>query len=142
MSTTGPTTPPTTVPDQTVPATVDDLLDGDATPEQVVDAIENLTADDLEGLTDDEIVTLVDVIASTDLTDEQAEQIAQALSDAPDDVKHELEAAVNVYSGQFDSYVPAGSTVTVAERRTVVAVTAVSFALPPPPPPPSRRRLS
>lgn len=138
MSTTGPTTPPTTAPEQTAPVTVDDLLDGDVTPDQVVDAIENLTTDDLADLTDDEITTLVDVIASTDLTDEQAEQIAQALSDAPDDVKSELESTINVYSGQFDSYVPLGSTVTVAERRTVVAVTAVSFALPPPPP--SRRR--
>jgi NAD(P) transhydrogenase subunit alpha len=33
-------------------------------------------------------------------------------------------AAVNVFGGQFDSYVPAGSNVTVLERRTIVAVTA------------------
>jgi hypothetical protein len=31
---------------------------------------------------------------------------------------------VNVFGGGFDDYVPAGSNVTVGQRRTIVAVTA------------------
>ena len=81
-------------------------------------------------MTEEEITTLVEVIASTDLTDEQAEEIAQALSEAPVEVKQEFEAAVNVFGGQFDSYVPAGSNVPVRTRRALVAATAVVFALP------------
>jgi hypothetical protein len=81
-------------------------------------------------LTEEEITTLVDVIASTDLTDAQAEEIAQALSEAPLELKQEFEAVINVFGGQFDSYVPAGSNVPVGTRRALVAATAVVFALP------------
>lgn len=50
----------------------------------------------------------------------------QALSD---DDKEELEAQVNIFAGGYESYVPTGSTITVAQRRTVIAVTAVTLVL-------------
>jgi hypothetical protein len=33
---------------------------------------------------------------------------------------------VNIYDGAFDAYVPSGSNVTVAQRRTIVVVTAAT----------------
>lgn len=44
--------------------------------------------------------------------------------DASEDEKREFESEVNVFGGGFDDYVAAGSNVTVAERRTLIAVAA------------------
>jgi hypothetical protein len=53
--------------------------------------------------------------------------------DASYEEKEEFEAQVNIYSGEYEEYVPAGSTITVAQRRTVVAATAVLIMFAPPP---------
>lgn len=73
-----------------------------------------------------------------------SETVAPALPpappvDAPESEKRQFEEQVNIFAGGYDDYVPAGSTVTVAQRRTIVAATvAVSSVLPGPAP--SRRR--
>jgi hypothetical protein len=54
--------------------------------------------------------------------------------DAPIEQRQQFEATVDIYSGQYDDYVPVGSTITVAQRRTIVAATAVVFLLPAPAP--------
>ena len=59
-------------------------------------------------------------------------------ADAPLEVRKEFENSVDLFSGAFDDYVPIGSTITVAQRRVVVAATAVMFLLPAPSP---RRRI-
>jgi len=40
-------------------------------------------------------------------------------------VREEFEEAVDIYSGDYDDYTPIGSTVTVAERRVIIATTSV-----------------
>ncbi len=59
--------------------------------------------------------------------------VEQPPSDAPLEQKLEFESKVDVFSGEYDEYVPVGSTITVAQRRTVVAVTAVLIMFAPPP---------
>lgn len=59
--------------------------------------------------------------------------------DAPIEEREEFEAQVDVYSGAYDDYVPVGSKISVAERRVVVAATAVLFVLPAPVPVSNRR---
>lgn len=54
-------------------------------------------------------------------------------ANAPDEVKAEFEAQVDIFSGEYDTYVPLGSTITVAQRRTVVAATAVFIIMMPAP---------
>lgn len=51
-------------------------------------------------------------------------------NDAPQEIKEQFENTVNVYSGAYDEYVPVGSSITVAQRRTIVAVTTVTTMLP------------
>ena len=80
--------------------------------------------EDIEELSDEEVTQLIENIDNTELTDEQAEAIAEVLSSAPPDVKAEFEATVNVFSGQFDNYVPNNSIVSVGTRRTLIATTA------------------
>jgi hypothetical protein len=55
-------------------------------------------------------------------------------ADAPIEEREEFEATVDIYSGEYDDYVPVGSTISVAERRTIVAATAVVFMMPAPVP--------
>ena len=47
-------------------------------------------------------------------------------NEAPDEVKDEFEESVNIFDGGFDDYVAEDSTITVEERRVVVAATTVS----------------
>lgn len=60
--------------------------------------------------------------------------IEQPAADASDEEKMEFEQTVNIFDGTHDDYVPLGSTITVAQRRAVVAATAVLFILPVPVP--------
>ena len=86
----------------------------------------------LSELTDDQVVELIDAIVPEELSEEQALALSEALTNAPDDVKEEFESEIDVFGGQFDTYVPLGSTVSVATRRVVVAAAAASFAMPTP----------
>ena len=75
----------------------------------------------LEVLTDTEVVELVASIDVDSLTDEQAAAISEAMTNAPNNVKTEFENQINVFGGQFDSYIPIGSAVSVSVKRTIVA---------------------
>ena len=86
----------------------------------------------LSELDEQEIQQLIDDIHPNEITDEQGEAIAIAMSDAPANVKEEFESEINIFGGQFDSYVAIGSKITVAERRVVVAVAAVTVIAPAP----------
>ena len=97
------TQPAPTVTTTTLPDVTGGLVDGD------------VTADDVAALSEIDIATLApDVVAA----------LVEALNDADDEVREAFEEQVDVFSGLVDSYVPVGSNVTVAERRTIVAVTA------------------
>ena len=57
------------------------------------------------------------------LTPAQIEQVVQVLNKATNKVKKHFEQTVNVYSGKFDSYIPANQTIPVKQRRTLIAIT-------------------
>jgi len=86
----------------------------------------------LNELSDEQVTELIDAIVPSELSDEQASALSEALTDAPDDVKEEFQEQINVFGGQFDTYVPTGSSVSVGARRVIVAATAVVFAMPAP----------
>ena len=107
--------------------------------EQESAIIERITNKELaesvtEVLSDDGEITvevLHQVIDNEDfesLDEETLAAVSEALSEAPEEVKEEFEAEVNVFSGSFDNYVPSGSNIDVGERRTLVAVTATVSA--------------
>ena len=62
--------------------------------------------------------------------EEELEELFEAapalFNEAPDEVKDEFESEVNIFEGGFDDYVAEDSTITVEERRVVVAATTVS----------------
>jgi hypothetical protein len=64
---------------------------------------------------------LAAVIGAAD-TQAEREALTTQLNTAPDSTKRTFENTINVYSGQWDNYVPAGSRIPVGERRTLIAV--------------------
>ena len=125
-------TPETTDPEQDVTQEVADLLTSDFTELSTDEIVAELDPEVLAELTDEQITELIDNIADAELTDDQAEALAEALSDAPDEVKQEFESQVDVFSGQFDAYVPLDSLVTVGGRRVIIAATSAVLLLPAP----------
>ena len=58
--------------------------------------------------------------------------LIEAVQSAPEAVRHTFETYINIFGGEVDDYVPIGSTVSVAQRRAVIAGAAVCFLLPAP----------
>lgn len=72
---------------------------------------------------------VVELVANIDdLAPEQITELVNALNEADTSVKKTFEEEVNVYSGEFDNYVPADSKIPVKERRVLVAIGATALA--------------
>ncbi len=126
-------------------AVVSAITSEDATEEQIVAAVELLIESGqlssgiaeelatspqvLESITSDEASEIFDAVSVSDLTEDAAEEIINAVQEAPTEVREAFETEINVFGGKFDTYIPVGSAISVAERRTVVAVTVVSSVM-------------
>ena len=93
--------------------------DEEVSPEEIIKEL-----DDLDNLTDEEVTTILQGIADADLSDEEAALISEVISQASPEIKREFEETVDVFSGQFDTYVPLNSVINVGQRRTLIAATA------------------
>lgn len=72
---------------------------------------------------------VVELVANIDdLAPEQITELVNALNEADTSVKKTFEEEVNVYSGEFDNYVPADSKIPVGQRRVLVAIGATTLA--------------
>jgi len=109
---------------------VENISEIEATELSVNEIEQVFSSDVLEELTDDQVEELISTIEPDELSEEQAYAIAEQLSNAPENVKAEFEDQINVFGGQFDNYVPIGSSISVGERRVVVAASAMIAAAP------------
>jgi hypothetical protein len=83
----------------------------------------------LESITPDQATEVFAALDVTNVTPEQEAQLAQALTDAPQDIKEALEEEVDIYGDGFDDYVAVGSQVDVGARRTLIAATTAVAAI-------------
>ena len=112
--------------------------------EELVEAIIDVVSVEPEEVTVEDVVALVETEAFDDLPDTELGLVAEALNEAPREVKAVFQEAVEdeLFGGALDSFVPVDSTIAVEDRRTVIAVTSAGAVLavprpsPPPPPPP------
>ena len=141
------TVPDTTVPEPSEPETTtttepESEPDG-ATPEQIIALmadVQTLTHQDPATVLPDQITEIINSPAFDSLTDDQLAEIADIISDAPDETKVAFENALNIFSSDaYGEYVPVGSIITVAQRRSIIAV-GIVMALPTPVPVSRRRR--
>ena len=100
---------------------IDEILSEEPTQEQVIalaTSPEVLAVVSTEQAA--EIFAALDVEA---LTDEQTEQLIEAVQNASEAIREEFEDKVDVFKSGLDTYVPIGSTIPVGTRRTLIAVT-------------------
>lgn len=84
----------------------------------------------IEDATEEELETFFEELNMASLSVEQQNAVAEALSEAPEDVKKVFEETVNIFDEGFDNYTPVGSSVTVRERKVIIAATGVLFMAP------------
>ena len=115
------------VTEEQVSSAVDDLIENGITEDQ---ATELATSEKvLESISADAASEIFNEIPVDELSDEQGQEIVDAVQNAPTEIKEAFEEEINVFDGAFDTYVPTGSNVSVGERRTIVAVTVVSSVI-------------
>ena len=68
-----------------------------------------------------EIFEALDV---TELDNTQLEALAEAVTDAPTEIKEAFEESVDIFSNGLGTYVPVDSKIPVSERRTLIAIAA------------------
>lgn len=123
-----------------------DVLSGEnVTEEQVQEAINAIietgidedqaaeiatSAEILSSITSDQATEIFDTVVAGELTEEQGQAIVDAVQNAPEEVKEAFEEEINVFQGNFDTYVAIGSSIPVGERRVVIAAGAVIAAAP------------
>lgn len=83
----------------------------------------------LESVTTDQAEAVFEQVDAGAITEEVAEAIVEAVQEAPSDVREVFEDVVDLFQGAFDEYTMLGSTINVGQRRTVVAVTALTTAV-------------
>jgi hypothetical protein len=115
------------VTEEQVSSAVDDLIENGITEDQ---ATELATSEKvLESISADAAAEIFNEIPVGELSDEQGQQIVDAVQNAPTEIKEAFEEEINVFDGAFDTYVPTDSNISVGERRTIVAVTVVSSVI-------------
>ena len=157
-----PNAPETTLPTYTPPETGEPLTQAEfvealtalseATPDEVTQIVDTILASEVTSDQAEQLVAAVEVLSA--ITGEQAQELFQAIepaqlsesmaaviSDAmndpavPDEVKEAFEGTLNIFGNDgFATYVPLGSSVNVAVRRTIIAGTTILVALPSPAP--------
>jgi len=83
----------------------------------------------LESITPEQATAVFAALDVTNVTPEQEAQLAEALTNAPNDIKEALEEEVDIYGEGFDDYVAVGSQVDVGARRTLIAATTAVAAI-------------
>ena len=68
-----------------------------------------------------EIFEALDV---AELSDAQTEELIAAIESAPTEIREEFEDTIDIFGEGLDDYTPTGSNIPVGERRTLIAVTA------------------
>jgi hypothetical protein len=80
----------------------------------------------LESIDGDQATAVFSAIVVSEVSAESGAAIAEALAEAPNDVKESFEEEINVFAGVFDTYTALGSTINVGQRRSVIAVNLVT----------------
>lgn len=114
---------------------VDTILNSEITSEQVEQLV--ASPEILSAVTPEQAQQLFEQVEETQLSESMAAVIADALNDpsVPDEVKEVFEESINIFGNDgFATYVPIGSAVNVAVRRTIIAGTTILVALPSPVP--------
>jgi len=118
-----------------VQAVVEQILEADLSSDQAEQLV--ASAEVLTAITGEQAQELFEEIEPAQLSESMASVIADTMNnpDVPDEVKEAFEDTLNIFGNDgFSIYVPLGSNINVAVRRTIIAGTTILVALPSPAP--------
>lgn len=144
---TPPDAPETPLSDETIETLLTDTITVEAltealdklTPEQAEQVIEAILEEEptqeqataiasspaaLAVLTSDQATQVFEALDVTELDNTQLEALAEAVTDAPTEIKEAFEESVDIFSDGLGTYVPVDSKIPVSERRTLIAIAA------------------
>jgi hypothetical protein len=112
-----------------IAAIIDDVLEKELQTDQVAAIVTSPQV--LATITPDQAEQLFEQIETSELTTDEAEAVVAAVQEAPTGIKKAFEAALNIFSGFADNYIASNSTIPVAQRRAMVALSAVLLSASP-----------
>jgi hypothetical protein len=115
-----------TISDEQVSSAVDAILENDISDTEAESLAQSKRV--LESIDGEQATEIFAAIELDGLTDAEGAEIVDAVQNADNDVRGAFEDELNIFEGQFDTYVPLNSKINVEDRRTVVAVSVVSTA--------------
>jgi hypothetical protein len=107
-------------------------------PEQVEQVIESLLAEEpseeqatalasspevLAVVTAEQAQQIFEALDVAELSDAQTEELIAAIESAPLEIREEFEDTIDIFGEGLDDYTPTGSNIPVGERRTLIAAT-------------------
>ena len=101
---------------------IEAILEEEPTQEQATAIASSPAA--LAVLTSDQATQVFEALDVTELDNTQLEDLAEAVSDAPTEVKEAFEDSVDIFSDGLGTYVPVDSKIPVSERVTLIAIAA------------------
>jgi hypothetical protein len=116
------------LPQSEIAAAVDNIIEQGVSAEEATALATNPEV--LQSVTSEQATEIFDAVEVSDLSDAQAEQLIEAVQDAPEEVRAAFEEQINVFGGKFNTYVPVGSSINVGQRRVLIAASGVLFMAP------------
>ena len=116
------------LPQEEIQAAVDSIIEEGVSAAEAEELVTN--PDVIQSVTAEQAAEIFDAVEVSDLSDEQAEQLVEAVQGASEEVRAEFEESINVFDNKFNSYVPIGSNINVGQRKVLVAATGVLFMAP------------
>jgi hypothetical protein len=101
---------------------IEAILEEEPTQEQATAIASSPAA--LAVLSSDQATQVFEALDVTELDNTQLEDLAEAVTDAPTEVKEAFEDSVDIFSDGLGTYVPVDSKIPVSERVTLIAIAA------------------
>jgi hypothetical protein len=106
---------------------VNSILQQEISKEQATELATNAKV--IENINIEQAAEIFSAIEISSITEEQAEQIIEAVQNAPEEIRESFEEEINVFDGAIDTYVPLGSTVDIQTRRVLIAATTIAASI-------------
>lgn len=116
------------LPQSEIASAVDNIIEQGVSADEATALATN--AEVLAVLTPSQATEIFDAVEVSNLSDAQADQLIEAVQNAPEEVKAAFEEQINIFGGKFNKYVPIGSKINVGQRKVLVAASGVLFMAP------------
>ena len=116
------------LPQSEISAAVDNIIEQGVSADEATALATNPEV--LQSVTSEQATEIFDAVEVSDLSDAQADQLIEAVQDAPEEVRAAFEEQINIFGGKFNKYVPIGSVINVGQRKVLIAATGVLFIAP------------